>query len=62
MVDTKIRRDFTGKPAEFTRYGRHLDIARYLKRKGMSEYDLIDVDVELADPLFSLAIARLLRN
>lgn len=44
MLCTKFQRDADGKVSEFVRHGKLVDIGTYLKRKNMTEYDLVDLN------------------
>ncbi len=41
ILHVKTQRDALGKRSRFTRNNKRLDIQQYLKRKGISEYDLV---------------------
>lgn len=42
ILHLKFRRDTAGKLSSFDRNGKKIDIQRYLQRKGLTEYDLVD--------------------
>lgn len=42
LLSMKFQRDAEGKVSEFVRNGRIVNLGTYLKRKGVTEYDLID--------------------
>ncbi|EEY23290.1 conserved hypothetical protein [Verticillium alfalfae VaMs.102] len=44
LLSTKFERDAEGKISEFTRNGKVVNLATYLRRKGVTEYDLVDFD------------------
>ncbi|KAG5948387.1 hypothetical protein E4U53_006308 [Claviceps sorghi] len=51
LLSMKFQRDAEGKVSEFVRNGRVVNLGTYLKRKGVTEYDLIDFELaaELPD-------------
>ncbi|KAM3517981.1 hypothetical protein NHJ13051_008532 [Beauveria bassiana] len=44
LLSMKFQRDAEGKISEFVRNGRVVNLGTYLKRKGVTEYDLIDFE------------------
>ncbi|CRK20527.1 hypothetical protein BN1723_000345 [Verticillium longisporum] len=44
LLSTKFERDAEGKISEFTRNGKVVNLATYLRRKGVTEYDLVDFE------------------
>jgi len=42
----KLMRDAQGKRSVFSRHGKEIDLQRYLRRKGVSEMDLVDFDAD----------------
>ncbi|KAM0283287.1 hypothetical protein ACHAQH_002583 [Verticillium albo-atrum] len=44
LLSTKFERDAKGKVSEFIRNGKVVNLATYLKRKGVTEYDLVDFE------------------
>lgn len=42
ILNAKFQRDSVGKRSEFVRNGKRVDIQTYLRRKGVSEYDIAD--------------------
>lgn len=42
ILRTKFERDAAGKLSQFTRNGKDVNLANYLQRKGLTEYDLVD--------------------
>lgn len=49
LLSMKFQRDAEGKVSEFVRNGRIVNIGTYLKRKGVTEYDLVDFEVPSND-------------
>ncbi|KAG6012396.1 hypothetical protein E4U54_007569 [Claviceps lovelessii] len=51
LLSMKFQRDAEGKVSEFVRNGRVVNLGTYLKRKGVTEYDLVDFELaaELPD-------------
>ncbi|KJZ77735.1 hypothetical protein HIM_02912 [Hirsutella minnesotensis 3608] len=45
LLSMKFQRDAEGKVSEFVRNGRVVNLGTYLKRKGVTEYDLIDFEL-----------------
>ncbi|KYK57072.1 hypothetical protein DCS_04079 [Drechmeria coniospora] len=45
LLSMKFQRDAEGKVSEFVRNGRIVNLGTYLKRKGVTEYDLIDFEL-----------------
>ncbi|KAG8161107.1 hypothetical protein KVR01_009371 [Diaporthe batatas] len=43
ILKTKFQRDAAGKLSQFTRNGKDVNLQNYLQRKGMTEYDLVDL-------------------
>lgn len=50
LLSMKFQRDAEGKVSEFVRNGKIINLGTYLKRKGVTEYDLIDFDVPVNLP------------
>ncbi|PKS11045.1 hypothetical protein jhhlp_002806 [Lomentospora prolificans] len=44
LLSMKFQRDAEGKVSEFVRNGRVINLGTYLKRKGVTEYDLVDFE------------------
>lgn len=44
MLRARFAREAVGKRSEFVRNGRTVDIDDYLRRKGLTEYDVVDLD------------------
>lgn len=44
LLSMKFQRDAEGKVSEFVRNGRIINLGTYLKRKGVTEYDLVDFE------------------
>jgi hypothetical protein len=44
LLSMKFQRDAEGKVSEFVRNGRVVNLGTYLKRKGVTEYDLVDFE------------------
>ena len=44
LLSMKFQRDAKGKVSEFVRNGRVINLGTYLKRKGVTEYDLVDFE------------------
>lgn len=44
LLSMKLQRDAEGKISEFVRNGRVVNLGTYLKRKGVTEYDLVDFE------------------
>ncbi|KAH8888798.1 hypothetical protein GQ53DRAFT_748703 [Thozetella sp. PMI_491] len=42
----KLMRDAQGKRSVFSRHGKQIDLQRYLRRKGVTEMDLVDFDAD----------------
>ncbi|ROW04866.1 hypothetical protein VMCG_04885 [Cytospora schulzeri] len=51
MLKTRFVREAMGKRSEFIRNGRTIDIDDYLRRKGLTEYDVVDLDSSAEDAL-----------
>jgi hypothetical protein len=45
LLSMKFQRDAEGKVSEFVRNGRVVNLGTYLKRKGVTEYDLVDFEL-----------------
>ncbi|KAG5969560.1 hypothetical protein E4U58_001334 [Claviceps cyperi] len=45
LLSKKFQRDAEGKISEFVRNGRVVNLGTYLKRKGVTEYDLVDFEL-----------------
>ncbi|CAG7566446.1 unnamed protein product [Fusarium equiseti] len=45
LLSMKFQRDAEGKVSEFVRNGKVVNLSTYLKRKGVTEYDLVDFDL-----------------
>lgn len=45
LLSMKFQRDAEGKVSEFVRNGKVVNLGTYLKRKGVTEYDLVDFDL-----------------
>ncbi|KAG6116163.1 hypothetical protein E4U13_002051 [Claviceps humidiphila] len=45
LLSKKFQRDAEGKVSEFVRNGRVVNLGTYLKRKGVTEYDLVDFEL-----------------
>jgi len=50
LLSMKFQRDAEGKVSEFVRNGKVVDLGTYLKRKGVTEYDLVDFEVPVDLP------------
>lgn len=48
ILKTKFQRDAAGKLSQFTRNGKDVNLQNYLQRKGMTEYDLVDLSAGVA--------------
>ncbi|KAL1872715.1 hypothetical protein Daus18300_004261 [Diaporthe australafricana] len=48
ILKTKFQRDAAGKLSQFTRNGKDVNLSNYLQRKGMTEYDLVDLSAGVA--------------
>lgn len=44
LLRTRFLREALGKRTEFIRHGKAIDIDTYLRRKGLTEYDIVDLD------------------
>lgn len=51
MLKARFVREAMGKRSEFIRNGRAVDIDDYLRRKGLTEYDVVDLDGPAEDAL-----------
>lgn len=45
MLKARFAREAAGKRSQFVRNGRTVDIDDYLRRKGLTEYDVVDLDI-----------------
>ncbi|KAG5974018.1 hypothetical protein E4U55_000130 [Claviceps digitariae] len=50
LLSMKFQRDAEGKVSEFVRNGRVVNLGTYLKRKGVTEYDLVDFELSAELP------------
>ncbi|KAF4983391.1 hypothetical protein FZEAL_1120 [Fusarium zealandicum] len=50
LLSMKFQRDAEGKVSEFVRNGKVVNLGTYLKRKGVTEYDLIDFELPVDLP------------
>ncbi|KUI70825.1 hypothetical protein VM1G_06452 [Cytospora mali] len=51
MLKARFVREAMGKRSEFTRNGRTVDIDDYLRRKGLTEYDVVDLESPVQEAL-----------
>lgn len=51
MLKTRFVREAMGKRSQFIRNGKTVDIDDYLRRKGLTEYDVVDLDSPIQDAL-----------
>lgn len=52
LLSMKFQRDAEGKVSEFVRNGRVVNLGTYLKRKGVTEYDLVDFELPADLPAY----------
>ncbi|KAK1978880.1 hypothetical protein LZ30DRAFT_199071 [Colletotrichum cereale] len=52
LLSMKFQRDAEGKVSEFVRNGRVVNLGTYLKRKGVTEYDLVDFETPAQLPSY----------
>lgn len=52
LLSMKFQRDARGKVTEFVRNGRVINLGTYLKRKGVTEYDLVDFETPADLPTY----------
>ncbi|CAI4212908.1 unnamed protein product [Parascedosporium putredinis] len=52
LLSMKFQRDAEGKVSEFVRNGRVINLGTYLKRKGVTEYDLVDFETPADLPTY----------
>lgn len=52
LLSMKFQRDAEGKVSEFVRNGRVINLGTYLKRKGVTEYDLVDFETPAQLPSY----------
>ncbi|SPN98764.1 uncharacterized protein DNG_01805 [Cephalotrichum gorgonifer] len=52
LLSMKFQRDARGKVTEFVRNGRVINLGTYLKRKGVTEYDLVDFETPADLPAY----------
>lgn len=52
LLSMKFQRDAEGKVSEFVRNGKVINIGTYLKRKGVTEYDLVDFELPANLPAY----------
>jgi hypothetical protein len=52
LLSMKFQRDAEGKVSEFVRNGRIVNLGTYLKRKGVTEYDLVDFETPAQLPSY----------
>lgn len=52
LLSMKFQRDAEGKVSEFVRNGKVINIGTYLKRKGVTEYDLVDFELPADLPAY----------
>ncbi|KAF4121832.1 hypothetical protein GMORB2_1672 [Geosmithia morbida] len=50
LLSMKFQRDAEGKVSEFVRNGKIINLGTYLKRKGVTEYDLVDFELPVDLP------------
>lgn len=60
MLRARFVREMTGRRSEFIRTGtgKTIDIDKYLRRKGLTEYDVVDLDSPEADALLRAVRCR----